>query len=93
MSRPRRAQDSRRAGTQGGASLPLGAPPGPSGLHRGPRNVAKGKVCINLHLDRQMFPFCSPEDIRNQVSEVIGLLDSPEGGLISSPLGVLVRYP
>jgi len=47
----------------------------------GLRDVAKGKVCINLDLDRQMFPFCTPEDIRNQVFEAIEILGSPEGGL------------
>ena len=74
--------------TQGGASLPLGAPPGPSGLHQGLRDAAKGKVCINLDLDRQMFPFCTPEDIRNQVLEAIELLGSPEGGLwLSAEVG------
>ncbi len=42
----------------------------------------KGKMCINLDLDRQMFPFCSPEDIMSQVREVVERLDSPEGGLM-----------
>lgn len=42
----------------------------------------KGKMCINLDLDRQMFPFCKPEDIRKQVREVVKELDSPQGGLM-----------
>ena len=55
---------------------------------QGLRDVAKGKVCINLDLDRQMFPFCTPEDIRNQVLEAIELLGSPEGGLwLSAEVG------
>jgi len=41
----------------------------------------KGKMCINLDLDRQMFPFCSAEDIRNQVKEAVERLSLPEGGL------------
>lgn len=42
----------------------------------------KGKLCINLDLDRQMFPFCSPADIRAQVKEAVEKLNSPEGGLM-----------
>lgn len=42
----------------------------------------KGKMCINLDLDRQMFSFCTPEDIRDQVRQVVETLGSPEGGLM-----------
>ena len=42
----------------------------------------KGKMCINLDLDRQMFPFCKPADIRQQVKEALEVLYSPEGGLM-----------
>jgi uroporphyrinogen decarboxylase len=42
----------------------------------------KGKMCINLDLDRQMFPFCKPEDIRRQVKEVVDKLALPQGGLM-----------
>jgi len=42
----------------------------------------KGKVCVNLDLDRQMFPFCKPEDIKKQVKEVVERLGSPKGGLM-----------
>jgi len=42
----------------------------------------KGKMCINLDLDRQMFPFCSPEDIKQQVKEGVEKLNSPQGGLM-----------
>jgi len=42
----------------------------------------KGKMCIDLDLDRQMFPFCTPGDIRRQIEEVIGALGSPAGGLM-----------
>ena len=42
----------------------------------------KGKMCVNLDLDRQMFAFCTPDDIRNQVREGVARLDAPEGGLM-----------
>lgn len=42
----------------------------------------KGKLCANVDLDRQMFAFCTPEDIRNQVKEVVERMDAPEGGLM-----------
>jgi uroporphyrinogen decarboxylase len=42
----------------------------------------KGKLCIDLDLDRQMFAFCSPADIRAQVKECVGRLALPEGGLM-----------
>lgn len=44
----------------------------------------KGKMCINLDLDRQMFAFCSPEDIREHVRTVVEALYLPEGGLMLS---------
>lgn len=42
----------------------------------------KGKMCVKLDLDRQMFPFCTGEDIKEQVKEVVEKLASPAGGLI-----------
>jgi hypothetical protein len=42
----------------------------------------KGKLCINLDLDRQMFAFCTPADIRRQVEEAVERLLLPEGGLM-----------
>ena len=48
----------------------------------GIRAAYKGRMCINLDLDRQMFPFCSPRDITRQVAEVVEALGSPEGGLM-----------
>lgn len=42
----------------------------------------KGRICINLDLDRQMFPFCTPREIWNQVEEVVERLFLPEGGLM-----------
>jgi len=43
--------------------------------------VAKGKVCIDLDLDRQMFPFATPEEIDAHVREAVETLGAPEGGL------------
>jgi hypothetical protein len=36
---------------------------------------------VNLDLDRQLFPFCTPEDIDAHVREAVEKLGSPEGGL------------
>jgi hypothetical protein len=46
--------------------------------------TCKGKVCVNLDLDRQMFPFCQPEDIDAHVRQAIEALGSPAGGLMLS---------
>jgi hypothetical protein len=43
--------------------------------------VCKGVVCVDLDLDRQLFPFCSPQDIDDHVREAVETLGSPEGGL------------
>jgi hypothetical protein len=43
--------------------------------------VCKGKVCVDLDLDRQMFPFGTPGDIDRHVREAVAALGSPEGGL------------
>jgi len=34
-------------------------------------DVCKGKVCVDLDLDRQMFPFCEPADIDAHVREAV----------------------
>lgn len=44
----------------------------------------KGRLCANVDLDRQMWAFCSPEDIDAQVKEVMERLYTPEGGLMVS---------
>ena len=44
-------------------------------------SVSKGKVCVDLDLDRQLFPFCTPNDIDNHVREAVMKLGAPEGGL------------
>ncbi|MBT3344240.1 MAG: hypothetical protein HOH74_05790 [Gemmatimonadetes bacterium] len=43
--------------------------------------VCKGKVCVDLDLDRQLFPFCAPGDIDGHIHEAVERLGSPEGGL------------
>lgn len=45
------------------------------------REVCFGKVCVALDLDRQLFPFCKPEEIDAHVREAVETLGSPEGGL------------
>ena len=44
--------------------------------------VCKGKVCVNLDLDRQMFPFCTPAEIDAHVCEAVEKLGLPTGGLM-----------
>ncbi|MGC9520828.1 MAG: uroporphyrinogen decarboxylase family protein, partial [Anaerolineae bacterium] len=43
--------------------------------------VCKGKVCVDLDLDRQLFPFASPEEIEDHVRAAVETLGAPEGGL------------
>jgi uroporphyrinogen decarboxylase len=43
--------------------------------------VCKGKVCVDLDLDRQLFPFASPDELDRHVRECVEALGSPEGGL------------
>lgn len=45
------------------------------------KRVCKGRICVSLDLDRQMFPFCTPKDIDDHVHEAVETLGSPEGGL------------
>jgi len=42
----------------------------------------KGKLCACADLDRQMLPFCTPEDINQQIKEIVEKVSSPEGGLM-----------
>lgn len=44
----------------------------------------RGRLCANVDLDRQMFAFCTPEDIRAQVREVVDRMYLPDGGLMLS---------
>jgi hypothetical protein len=43
--------------------------------------VCKGKVCVDLDLDRQLFPFATPAEIDAHVREAVEKLALPVGGL------------
>ncbi|MCL2300927.1 MAG: uroporphyrinogen decarboxylase family protein [Firmicutes bacterium] len=43
--------------------------------------VCKGKIPINLDLDRQMYPFAAPSQLRGHVRECAEALWLPQGGL------------
>lgn len=43
--------------------------------------VCKGKICVDLDLDRQMFPFWQPADIDAHVRQAVEKLGMSEGGL------------
>lgn len=43
--------------------------------------VCKGRICVDLDLDRQMFPFATPAEIEAHVREAVETLGAPEGGL------------
>jgi hypothetical protein len=43
--------------------------------------VCKGKVCVDLDLDRQKFPFWKPDEIEAHIREAVETLGAPEGGL------------
>jgi uroporphyrinogen decarboxylase len=43
--------------------------------------VCKGKVCVDLDLDRQLFPFATPQEIDTHIREAVETLGSREGGL------------
>ena len=48
----------------------------------GLQKYAKGRVVIDLDLDRQLFPFASPRQLREHVREAYEALRAPEGGLM-----------
>jgi len=43
--------------------------------------ACKGKVCVDLDLDRQLMPFCTPAELDAHVRECVEALGSPAGGL------------
>jgi uroporphyrinogen decarboxylase len=43
--------------------------------------TCKGKVCVDLDLDRQLFPFATPQQIDDHIREAVEVLGAPEGGL------------
>jgi len=48
----------------------------------GIQKVYRGRLCVNLDLDRQSFPFITPAEMREQVHTVVDSLALPEGGLM-----------
>jgi uroporphyrinogen decarboxylase len=46
------------------------------------RRKYKGKLCINLDLDRQSFPFLAPGQLRDQVASAVDALCDSRGGLM-----------
>jgi uroporphyrinogen decarboxylase len=46
------------------------------------KKTYKGKLCINLDLDRQGFPFMTPGELRDQVHQAVDELADPKGGLM-----------
>ena len=44
--------------------------------------VCKGKIPICLDLDRQLFPFATPEQVGRHIRECTEALYMPEGGLM-----------
>jgi len=48
----------------------------------GLKAMAKGKVALNQDLDRQLFPFATPSQIEDHISEVYEELYLPQGGLM-----------
>lgn len=50
--------------------------------------VCKGKIAVDLDLDRQLFPFATPSEIEDHVRQAVETLYMPEGGLaIKAELG------
>jgi len=43
--------------------------------------TCKGKIPINIDLDRQLFPFATPKDLHDHVRETVEKLYLPQGGL------------
>jgi len=42
----------------------------------------KGRLCADVDLDRQGFPFMTPAEIRQQIKEVVKVMGNPQGGLM-----------
>jgi uroporphyrinogen-III decarboxylase len=45
-------------------------------------DTCKGKICIELDLDRQLFPFAAPAEIEKHIEECTRAMYLPEGGLM-----------
>lgn len=44
--------------------------------------TCKGRVCVELDLDRQLFPFAAPGQIDRHVADAVDALGDPAGGLM-----------
>lgn len=42
----------------------------------------QGKMCVDLDLDRQFFPFATPDQIDRQIKRAVEELNTPNGGLM-----------
>ena len=42
----------------------------------------KGRLCAEVDLDRQGFPYMSPQEIRQQIRDVVQVMGDPQGGLM-----------
>jgi uroporphyrinogen decarboxylase len=48
---------------------------------RGIEKAYKNRLCAMVDVDQQMLPFCTPQDVRDQIKEIAEVMGSPQGGL------------
>jgi len=48
------------------------------GIHK----AYKGKLCALVDIDEQMMPVCTPDEIKNQIKEIVDKLGDRKGGLM-----------
>nr|MDO8116348.1 hypothetical protein [Candidatus Sigynarchaeota archaeon] len=48
----------------------------------GIKQAYKGKLCVDLDLDRQLFPFATPGQLDRQIKRAVDELNGPNGGLM-----------
>jgi uroporphyrinogen-III decarboxylase len=56
----------------------------PQSRANGLENLARacrGRVCVDLDLDRQLFPFAAPDEIDAHVRDAVEIMGGREGGL------------
>lgn len=67
---------------------------GSNGLDNLARAVAENRVCIDLDLDRQMFPYWTPAEIDAHIRDAAATIGTEEGGLwLSAEIGEDVPLP
>lgn len=49
---------------------------------KGIEKYCKGKIAIDLDLDRQLFPFATPQELQMHITQAVETLALPEGGLM-----------